>query len=167
MAQEDEMSLPYLVFRAWREYYDSLCLVEKLLTNKEYNQAREQMEQAEAFLGKAKAHLLQRGMSPDDACIRDIAAACLEHQAQISVDQVKAMLEQAGLRKAQVAELLWLGAAAVPPSDHPRTRRTPKGAVGYRWPPQERQRCWEQRQSKLPQRRSSGAIAKGLQPKPP
>jgi phage/plasmid-associated DNA primase len=106
MAQEDEMSLPYLVFRTWREYYDSLCLAEQFLTIKEYDQAQEQMEQAEAFLRKAKEHLLQRGMSPDDACIRDIAAACLEYQAQISVDQVKAMLEQAGRRKAQAAELL-------------------------------------------------------------
>jgi hypothetical protein len=106
MAQEDEMSLPYLVFRTWREYYDSLCLVEQFLTNKEYDQARAQMERAEALLGKSKERLLQRGMSPDNACMRDITAVYLEHQVQISVEQVKAMLEQAALRKSQAAELL-------------------------------------------------------------
>jgi hypothetical protein len=106
MAQEDEMSLPYLVFRTWREYYDSLCLAEQFLTIKEYDQAQEQMKRAEAFLEKAKVQLLQRGISPDDTCIQDIAAACLEHRAQISADQVKAMLEQAALRKAQAAEQL-------------------------------------------------------------
>jgi hypothetical protein len=106
MVPEDEMSLPYLVFRIWRDYYDSLCLVEKFLSDEEYDRAQAQMEQAEAFLGKAKTHLLQRGMSPNDTCIQDITAACLEHRAQVSTDRVKAMLKQAALRKTRAAELL-------------------------------------------------------------
>jgi hypothetical protein len=106
MAQEDEMSLPYLVFRIWRDYYDSLRLVEKFLSDGEYDRAQAQMEQAKTFLGKSKEHLLQRGMPPDDTCIQDIATACLEHRAQLSIDRVKAMLVQAGLRKARAAALL-------------------------------------------------------------
>jgi hypothetical protein len=45
-------------------------------------------------------------MPPDDACIRDIDAACLEHREQISASQVKAMLKQAGLCKTRAAESL-------------------------------------------------------------
>jgi hypothetical protein len=38
--------------------------------------------------------------------MKNIAAACLEHQPQISADQVKAMLEQACLCKTRAAKLL-------------------------------------------------------------
>jgi hypothetical protein len=112
MALEDEMTLPYLVYRTWREYYDTLYQAKIFLSENKSEHAQTQLKQAEAILVKSKERLLQRGISPDDDYISDITAALSAHQAAsetdggLAFDLWQSILEQTDLRKTHAAEAL-------------------------------------------------------------
>lgn len=78
MAQEDEMSLPYLVFRTWRNYYDELLKADISIKNEEYESGRTQLHHAGESLLESKERLLSRGLTPDDDRISDVSAILLK-----------------------------------------------------------------------------------------
>ena len=81
MAQEDELGLPYLVFRTWRDYSDELWKVNRLLVGRPPRQGQKQLHQARKRLLEAKWLLLRRGMAVDDDWMCEVNAALLDNLA--------------------------------------------------------------------------------------
>ena len=83
MGMSDEMSLPYLIFRTWRRYYDELDRAYGSALRGDFPLALAQFRQAVGHLLRSRALLLRRGLSPDDHRLSALDAAQAEDQALI------------------------------------------------------------------------------------
>lgn len=79
MAQEDEMTLPYLVFRTWRNYYDKLLEAYNSIKDGDYELGRTQILHAREDLLKSKERLRQRGMAQDDQWMSSVSIMLLNN----------------------------------------------------------------------------------------
>lgn len=82
--EEDEMTLPYLVFRTWRDYYVKLLDAYKSFQVEDFPLAQRQMHKARKYLIESKKILLQRGMSVDDGWIAELDAMIINNMEFIS-----------------------------------------------------------------------------------